>query len=267
MGAARAPGLQYLRPHRGHRFDQPCRAACRRACDDWHTAAQLQPAGGGTRCRERPAPDARGETGELCISGPGVAAGYLGRPRAHGGKFLPNPWVLGDNDARLYRTGDLARIDAIGRVRCLGRADDQVKIRGFRVELGEIEAVLSQQPGVGTCAVLLQRRRHRPVGKRTWRQSLSRHLHPRHCARRFLRYPPTWCRAVSGLPQMPRPTSGKIDRKALRAIPVALLARRGSDIPQSEAEHACLRHWAAFHWPACGAMRDFFADLGGHSLH
>src|SRR5574343_940749 len=99
----------------------------------------------------------QGETGELCISGPGVAAGYLGRPELTAEKFLANPWAAGTQDARLYRTGDLARIDADGRVQCLGRTDDQVKIRGFRVELGEIEAVLAEQPGVGTVAVLLRK--------------------------------------------------------------------------------------------------------------
>ncbi len=98
----------------------------------------------------------RGETGELCIIGPGLAEGYLGRPDLTREKFLANPWSTGYHDARLYRTGDLARIDVDGQVQCLGRADDQVKIRGFRVELGEIEALLAQQPGVGTVAVLLR---------------------------------------------------------------------------------------------------------------
>jgi acyl-CoA synthetase (AMP-forming)/AMP-acid ligase II len=98
----------------------------------------------------------QGEVGELCITGPGVAAGYLGRPDLTAEKFLPNPWAQGPHDTRLYRTGDLARIDEHGQIHCLGRADDQVKIRGFRVELGEIEAVLAQQPGVGTTAVLLR---------------------------------------------------------------------------------------------------------------
>ena len=97
-----------------------------------------------------------GETGELCIIGPGVAEGYLGRPELTAEKFLPNPWMQQPHEARLYRTGDLARIDAQGQVQCLGRVDDQVKVRGFRVELGEIEAVLSQQQAVGTAAVVLK---------------------------------------------------------------------------------------------------------------
>ena len=76
-------------------------------------------------------------------------------------KFLPNPWARGADEARLYRTGDLARVeiqaDGTPQMQCLGRADDQVKIRGFRVELGEIEAVLAEQAGVGTTAVILRK--------------------------------------------------------------------------------------------------------------
>src|SRR5450830_1232690 len=92
----------------------------------------------------------RGDVGELCITGPGVAAGYLNRTDLTAEKFLANPWSCHAHDARLYRTGDLARIGEDGCVQCLGRTDDQVKIRGFRVELGEIEAALAHLPGIGT---------------------------------------------------------------------------------------------------------------------
>ncbi len=44
---------------------------------------------------------ARGETGELCITGPGLAAGYLGRPDLTDEKFVANPWASGAHDARL----------------------------------------------------------------------------------------------------------------------------------------------------------------------
>ena len=98
----------------------------------------------------------QGQVGELCITGPGVADGYLGRPELTAEKFLANPRPGGDHDTRMYRSGDLARIDDAGRIVCLGRSDDQVKVRGFRVELGEIEAALYRQPGVGAAAVVLR---------------------------------------------------------------------------------------------------------------
>jgi amino acid adenylation domain-containing protein len=94
----------------------------------------------------------QGQTGELCITGPGVAGGYLGRPELTAEKFLANPRPSGDHDTRMYRSGDLARIDENGQIQCLGRSDDQVKVRGFRVELGEIEAALYRQAGVGAAA-------------------------------------------------------------------------------------------------------------------
>ncbi len=212
----------------------------------------------------------RGQVGELCITGPGVAAGYLGRPELTADKFLPNPWQLGAHDSRLYRTGDLARIDADGCVQCLGRTDDQVKIRGFRVELGEIEAVLAAQPGVGTVAVILRQESGldeliafmvfdgpaRPSAelRAALADKLPAYMVPSH---------------FEPLADMPRLTSGKIDRNALKARPLAVVALDASesDTPETPAEVALFAALATL-FPGQPLRRgaDFFADLGGHSL-
>lgn len=210
------------------------------------------------------------ETGELCIAGPGVALGYLGRPDLTERKFLPNPWADDADEARLYRTGDLACIDADGQVQCLGRTDDQVKIRGFRVELGEIEALLSRQPGVGTVAVLLRPDEGIdqliaylvPAGGGPAPESAS--------LRRALAavLPPYMVPAhVEMLAAMPRIPSGKIDRKALRALPLTVRPATESDAPETAAEavlFAALQ--ALFPGQAVRRGSDFFSDLGGHSL-
>ena len=215
----------------------------------------------------------RGDVGELCITGPGVAAGYLGRPELTADKFMPNPWRTGLHDARLYRTGDLARIDADGCVQCLGRTDDQVKIRGFRVELGEIEAVLAAQAGVGTVAVILRQEPGmggldqliafmvfdgppRPAAalRAALADKLPAYMVPSH---------------FEPLAEMPRLTSGKIDRNALKARPLALVALDASesDTPETPAEVALFAALATL-FPGQPLRRgaDFFADLGGHSL-
>jgi non-ribosomal peptide synthetase-like protein len=215
---------------------------------------------------------ARGETGELCITGPGLAAGYLGRPDLTDEKFLANPWRVDGHDARLYRTGDLARIADDGEVLCLGRADDQVKIRGFRVELGEIEALLVQQPGVGTAAVLLRKEdgidqlvaylvpeAGAALEGRALRQALAAQLPPYMVPGRY-----------ELLAAMPRLTSGKIDRKALKALPLSAPAAgdsADSDLPETPAEAALFAALATL-FPGQPIVRqaDFFTDLGGHSF-
>ncbi|MRW86008.1 amino acid adenylation domain-containing protein [Pseudoduganella sp. FT26W] len=213
-----------------------------------------------------------GEVGELCITGPGLAAGYLGRPDLTAEKFLPNPWSAGPHDARLYRTGDLARIGPDGEVTCLGRADDQVKIRGFRVELGEIEALLAQQPGVGTVAVLLRKDdgidqlvaylvadAGVTLDNRALRAALTEKLPPYMVPGRY-----------EMLDAMPRLTSGKIDRKTLKATPLSAPpagSAEDSDLPETPAEAALFAALAAL-FPGQPILRqaDFFTDLGGHSF-
>jgi amino acid adenylation domain-containing protein len=104
-----------------------------------------------------------GAAGELCISGEGLAAGYLNRPELTAEKFRvwrwhPQPVIENDrwpmiND-RLYHTGDLVRWLPDGNIEFLGRIDRQVKIRGFRIELGEIENQLLNAPSIKEAVVI-----------------------------------------------------------------------------------------------------------------
>ncbi|MBQ1075173.1 amino acid adenylation domain-containing protein [Micromonospora sp. C31] len=106
---------------------------------------------------ERGRPVAPGRTGEIVVTGAGVATGYLGRPGATAERFLD--LSVDGRPVRGYRSGDLARLTPAGEYEYLGRADDQVKIRGHRVELGEIHAALTAVPGVGHVAVTVRRAR------------------------------------------------------------------------------------------------------------
>jgi non-ribosomal peptide synthetase-like protein len=211
-------------------------------------------------------------TGELCIVGPGVADGYLGQPELTAERFIGNPLAAGDHDARMYRTGDLGRIDDEGRLHCLGRADDQVKIRGFRVELGEIEAAIAAEPGIAAVAVTLRQlvgleqlvafvtsTNGSPPRPSSLRKALSlrlpRHMIPAH---------------FENVGQLPRLTSGKVNRKALAELPLSIEVEgepEGVAEPVSEEEQTL---WAALRQlfpgqPLSGEL-DFFDDLGGHSL-
>ncbi|MFD5141831.1 non-ribosomal peptide synthetase [Streptomyces sp. NPDC058401] len=100
----------------------------------------------------RPVPP--GGEGELHIGGAGVARGYHGRPEATAKAFTPDPFTDSPT-ARMYRTGDLVRELADGTLAFLGRRDHQVKIRGHRVELGAVEAHLSELPGVREATVVV----------------------------------------------------------------------------------------------------------------
>ncbi len=102
---------------------------------------------------ERLEPVPEGEIGELCVSGVGVARGYLHDPERTAAVFLTRP-LAGGTPERLYRTGDRGRRLPDGTFEWLGRLDAQVKIRGTRVEPAEVEAVLGGHPDVRAVTVV-----------------------------------------------------------------------------------------------------------------
>jgi amino acid adenylation domain-containing protein len=95
-----------------------------------------------------------GESGEICLSGAGLALGYLDEPGLTAQKFTDLPVGPGGAPVRVYRTGDLGHWSDEGLVYFDGRVDRQVKLRGFRVELDDVERNAREVAGVGACAVV-----------------------------------------------------------------------------------------------------------------
>lgn len=75
-------------------------------------------------------------TGELYLSGIGLARGYLNNQELTNSKFLPNPKAPGEI---WYKTGDLVQWDDDGNLVYIGNIENQVKIRGNRFVLQEVE--------------------------------------------------------------------------------------------------------------------------------
>jgi non-ribosomal peptide synthetase-like protein len=217
-------------------------------------------------------PVARGETGEICIGGVGVARGYVGLHAETRARFVKDPLVAADEPGgRLYRTGDLGRVDAEGELVFVGRTDGQVQLRGFRVELAEIESALLGGEDVlaAACAV-----REDVPGV----QQLVGYVVPRdgngldvesvraHARTRLPEYMvPS---LIETLPRLPRLPSGKLDRDALPAPNGRAAPQKEPAAPaESETERSIAKVWAELVHPRpVGRDDDFFLDLGGHSL-
>jgi amino acid adenylation domain-containing protein len=98
--------------------------------------------------------------GELCVRGVQRFPGYL-EPSDDIGSFVGEAGDgarIYDGTAPLtaadwYRTGDRVRSDPEHGLVFLGRLDGQLKMNGYRVELGEIEAVARDCPGIEQVAV------------------------------------------------------------------------------------------------------------------
>jgi amino acid adenylation domain-containing protein len=215
-----------------------------------------------------------GITGEIYISGTGVAAGYLNRPDLTSEVFIINPFLAGST---CYRTADLARRRPDGNIEFLGRLDQQVKIRGFRVELEEIqhhllyheeikEAVVTareDKTGEGyLCAYIVSNRELDPAGLREF---LSHQL-PGYMI-------PPYFVQIGNIPLTP---NGKVNQKALPEPEIK------SGMIYNAPRDAVEKKLAAIWLDVLGLIRnalpaspgegsligidDNFFQLGGHSL-
>ncbi|MBA5872224.1 MAG: AMP-binding protein, partial [Nitrospira sp. CR2.1] len=183
-------------------------------------------------------------------------------------RFVPDPFSAQPGQ-RLYRTGDLVRYRPDGTIDYLGRLDHQVKIRGVRIELGEVEAVLRQQPGVREAVVLARRDGHggaRLVGyvttgpehtvepaalKAALAQTLPEYLVPA---------------VIVRLAQLPLSPNGKVDRQALPAPEVAAPRTTAYEAPRTEPEQQLAAIWAQVLGLAQVGRHDNFFELGGDSI-
>ncbi|MFY7822882.1 MAG: amino acid adenylation domain-containing protein [Planktothrix agardhii] len=208
-----------------------------------------------------------GVVGELHIGGAGLARGYLNRPELTQEKFIPNPFS-NYPDSRLYKTGDLARYLPDGNIEYIGRIDNQVKIRGFRVELGEIEAVISQNEDIQSVCVIV--REDNPGDKR-----LVAYIVPKlgvtmtsEDFRQFLTHKLPGYMVPSAfvmLEFLPLTANGKIDRRALKAPSNTSDSDRFIEA-RSQLELSLVQIWSKVLKIDKIGVRDNFFDLGGHSL-
>jgi amino acid adenylation domain-containing protein len=210
-----------------------------------------------------------GVQGELCLSGNGLARGYLNNPELTAQKFIPNPFSE-EPGAHLYKTGDLVRYLPDGNVEYSGRIDNQVKIRGFRIELGEIESVLAQHQSVREAVVVT---REAMPGDR----QLVAYVVPAEAAslsvsslKDFLSHKlpsymiPSFFVLLDALPLTP---NGKIDRKALPAPDrTGLITKENFVSSGTPTEEIIAGIWAEVLGLNQVGIHDNFFELGGHSL-
>jgi amino acid adenylation domain-containing protein len=167
------------------------------------------------------APVAPGEIGDLYIGGVGLSPGYWRDAQKTAAAFV-QPAAAPGAAPRLYKTGDLARVGADGLVYYVGRADSQIKSRGYRIELGEIEAALNTATALKECAVVaipsdgfegtaICCAYVSAADARIDARFLTNHLRDRLPSYML---PTRW----APLAQLPKNSSGKIDRPGLRRM-------------------------------------------------
>ncbi|WP_329171375.1 non-ribosomal peptide synthetase [Streptomyces sp. NBC_01477] len=203
-----------------------------------------------------------GTTGELCLGGPGLARGYLGRPDLTAERFVTRPGP-GGGPLRLYRTGDLVRLGPDGTYEFHGRADDQIALDGHRIEPEEVVSALLALPEVAAAHVGLHNGR---VAGWLVPSGPPGTVAPAAVAARLAERLPGYMvpRQWAVLERLPVSFGGKVDRAALPAP--ASSASAPHRAPRAGAEQTVAAVWReVLGLEEIGADDGFF-DLGGHSM-
>ncbi len=235
----------------------------------WATAHRIESAGDGvpigapipgvtTRVADtslRPVPD--DVRGELMISGPTVAHGYVDDPDTTTERFVEV------DGRRWYRTGDLVRSDG-SLIEFVGRIDDQLNVGGVRLEPAEVERELVAWPSISAAVVVAvgsppqlvaHVETHEPIDEPALRSALGSVLPSGSVPRRLVAWP-----------TLPRTPHGKLDRAAIEARPVDDVDAATRRPPADNALDLVVDAWiAALGRRDIGPDADFF-DVGGDSL-
>ncbi len=206
-----------------------------------------------------------GVVGELCVSGHGLARGYLNNDDLTATKFVPHPFKKGD---RLYKTGDLARWLPNGNIQYIGRKDNQVKVRGYRIELGEIEHYIGQYPTIKDTVVVTAQ--NEEDNKELVAYIVSDDIVNQSELRVYLssRLPnymlPHYFVPIDAIPLT---SNGKIDSASLPNPYVNLLKEDVSQVlPRTEEEKVLMATWELVLKHEGISVKDSFYNLGGDSI-
>ncbi|WP_335871247.1 non-ribosomal peptide synthetase [Bacillus sp. 2205SS5-2] len=207
-----------------------------------------------------------GVTGELCISGSGVARGYLNRHELSDEKFVPCPWQPG---MKMYRTGDMVRWQSNGDIEYLGRIDHQVKIRGYRIELEEIERVLMEHPSVQEALTIVHEDK---VGDKSLVMYVVQKAKNKIQSTELRQYlkgilpeymVPSACMFLEAFPLN---QNGKVDRQALPDPVESSFELSEYVAPRNTVEQVITDVWCEVLGNEKVGVHDNFFTIGGHSL-
>lgn len=162
-----------------------------------------------------------GVEGQLCVSGDGLAEGYINNNELTNKKFINNPFKAG---YRMYLTGDITYLNFDNNLVFIGRDDNQVKIRGYRVELNEIKnKILEIKSLVDDCVVIAKKDDYDLNDKKIIVFYVGKNLINKNRLNNYLKkYLPAYMIPVSyiKLDHMPLNQNGKIDNKYLEGYDI-----------------------------------------------